>query len=109
MTNVDRITQILQCSGVLLPNDYTPTWDYNRKINELAAKIDAELHPVIETVEQLDALPDFSVVHDRVNTVWEKEWHCGEGPWWQTSSDLPRSNEDFWLPARVLYTPEADR
>lgn len=64
---------------------------------------------IIETVEQLDALPNFTVVHDRVNTVWEKEWHCGEGPWWQTCSEAPITNQDFRLPARVLYHPEHDR
>lgn len=41
----DRIAQVLRCAGVLLPNDCTPTWDYNRKLDELAAKIDTELQP----------------------------------------------------------------
>lgn len=40
---IDRIAQILRSAGVLLPNDYTPTWDYERSIDDLAAKIDTEL------------------------------------------------------------------
>ncbi|ABQ86119.1 hypothetical protein PBI_TWEETY_50 [Mycobacterium phage Tweety] len=76
---------------------------------ELRNEVERLRPRVIETVEELDALPDFVVVHDRVNTVWEKDWHGGEGPWWQTSSETPRSSADFWLPARVLYNPEADK
>ncbi|QXG07434.1 hypothetical protein RitSun_64 [Mycobacterium phage RitSun] len=78
-------------------------------VPELVAEVERLRPRVIETVEELDALPDFVVVHDRVNTVWEKDWHGGEGPWWQTSSETPRSSADFWLPARVLYNPEADK
>ncbi|ATN88655.1 hypothetical protein SEA_DEMSCULPINBOYZ_60 [Mycobacterium phage Demsculpinboyz] len=78
-------------------------------VPELVAEVERLRPRVIETVEELDALPDFVVVHDRVNTVWEKEWHGGEGPWWQTSSETPRSSADFWLPARVLHNPEADK
>ena len=51
MTDTSRIAQILRCAGILLPNDYTPLWDYNRALNELAAQIDAALHPRIDTVE----------------------------------------------------------
>lgn len=40
---IDRIAKILRCAGVLLPNDYTPNWDYAREIHKLATKIDAEL------------------------------------------------------------------
>lgn len=47
---IDRIAQILRCAGILLPNDYTPTWDYKREIDKIAAKIDAELQPRPGTV-----------------------------------------------------------
>ena len=51
MTDTSRIAQILRCAGILLPNDYTRSWDYNRALNELAAQIDAALHPRIDTLE----------------------------------------------------------
>ncbi|NOR03664.1 hypothetical protein HGK72_26800 [Mycolicibacterium fortuitum] len=111
MSNTDRIAQILLCSGVLLPNDYTPTWDYNRQLRELAAKIDAELHPVIETVEQLDALPDHSIVRCAAGAAWHKqELYCSPGePWWCAGSEIESPARDVMLPARVLYTPEVNR
>lgn len=37
------IAQVLRSAGVLLPNDYTPAWSYDRKLNELAGEIDAAL------------------------------------------------------------------
>jgi hypothetical protein len=39
----DVISQVLRCAGVLLPNDYTPAWNYDRKLDELAAEIDTAL------------------------------------------------------------------
>ena len=51
MTDTSRIAQILRCAGILLPNDYTRSWDYNRALNELAAQIDAAVHPRIDTLE----------------------------------------------------------
>lgn len=37
------IRDVLRRSGVLLPNDYTPNWSYDRKLDELAAEIDKAL------------------------------------------------------------------
>ena len=39
MTDTSRIAEILRCAGILLPNDYTRSWDYNRALNELAAEV----------------------------------------------------------------------
>lgn len=102
---VDRIAQVLRCAGVLIPNDYTESWDYSRKINELAAKIDSELHPIIETVEQLDALPEESIVRGRTGMPW----HKGCGHWWPASaSGGGRPATMIALPARLLHSPGDD-
>lgn len=77
--------------------------------HHVARLIDAELHPVIETVEQLDALPHESVVLLRGPNGGAIQKRYGA---WHWAND---DSEDFWseeladfLPARVLYTPEAD-
>lgn len=99
-----RIAQVLRCAGILLPNDYTPEWNYDLRLNELAYTIDAELHPVIETVEQLDALPMGSVIRGKTSS-YER---FADGHWWGPSALLPVSLSELHVlvPARVLYTPE---
>lgn len=105
------IAEILRCAGILLPNDYTRSCDYNRALNELAAQIDAVVHPRIDTVEQLDALPTLSIVRDEWMSaagwhhsgIWERRgmsWHCIAAP--VMPPGHPRPN----LPARLLYRPE---
>ena len=64
----------------------------------------AALHPLIETVEQLDALPVRSVVRDEDGDIHEQD-DCG---YWR-SPRYPSILDAVTLPARVLYTPEADR
>lgn len=44
----DVISQVLRCAGVLLPNDYTPAWNYDRKLDGLAAEIDTALGGLTE-------------------------------------------------------------
>lgn len=67
---------------------------------ELAEEIDVVLHPRIETVEQLDALPDGSIVMDCHGTPVSKV----EGIWWYGSARA-RVVPPYGFPARVLYTP----
>lgn len=103
----DRIAQILRCAGVLLPNDYTRTWDHQRSITELAAKIDTELHPRIETSEQLDALPFRTVIQrdaPRSLPLWKAHhfWCLGD----RLLTD--RAEVESQLPARVLWCPGDD-
>lgn len=43
VTAREVIAQVLRSAGILLPNDYTPAWSYDRKLNELAAEIDTAL------------------------------------------------------------------
>lgn len=66
-----------------------------------SAALDA-LHPVIDTVEQLDALPAKSLVRCKYGEYWEKFavlWDClsenGEG--------IPKAT--IPLPARLLWSP----
>ncbi|AMT72065.1 hypothetical protein [Mycobacteroides immunogenum] len=104
---IDCIAAILRCAGVLLPNDYTPTWDYEHAIDELAAKIDTELHPRIETPSQLDSLPSCTVIQrdaPRSLPLWKADhfWCLGE----RLLTD--RAEVKSQLPARVLYTPGDD-
>lgn len=121
---IDRIAQVLRCAGVLLPNDYTPTWDYERGIAELAAAIDKELQPrpgtiladlitraryaiewgnsdplhreLLEQVEFLDH--EFETERDRANEHFEA----------RMSAEARVRELESRLPAHVLYTPDGD-
>lgn len=119
LNRIDRIATILRCADVLLPNDYTPTWDYKREIDELAAKIDKELQPrpgtiladlitrtryaiewgnsdplhreLLEQVEFLDH--EFETERDRANEHFEA----------RMSAEARVRELESRLPARVLY------
>lgn len=127
MSNVDRIAQILRdhrkwwtvqsavakctASGCLWSKFGTITQTDAAHAAHLAELIDAVLHPVIETVEQLDALPDHSIVRCAAGAAWHKqELYCSPGePWWCAGSEIESPASDVMLPARVLYTPEVAR
>ncbi|MDO3110057.1 hypothetical protein [Mycobacteroides abscessus] len=124
LNRIDRIATILRCAGVLLPNDYTPTWDYKREIDELAAKIDKVLQPrpgtiladlftraryaiesgnsdslhreLLEQVEFLDH--EFEAERDRANEHFEA----------RMSAEARVRELESQLPARVLYAPGDD-
>lgn len=120
MSNTDRIAEILRehhfvtelqldgarlyhcekCCGTKVCLAHT----IDEYRDHLAELIDAELHPVIETVEQLDALPVRSVVRDADGDIHEQD-DCG---YWRCPR-YPSVLNTVVLPARVLYTPEADR
>ena len=75
----------------------------------VAPLIDAALHPRIDTVEQLDALPEGAVVRsDDDGGVYVKDHrYTGPGePWWPTGYDVECASERIALPARVIHTPE---
>jgi len=58
---------------------------------------------VVTTVEELDALPEGTVIRDREGTVaesWDGVWHSSEGGCY--------GHEILALPATVLYEPEED-
>ncbi|OBB15485.1 hypothetical protein A5731_00525 [Mycolicibacterium conceptionense] len=107
MSNTDRIAQILRDR---LPLHLTAGGYVG--VPELAAAIDAELHPVIETVEQLDALPLNTVVVDAAGiprTSRHGDSHMPGG--WTHAGRSPLSSHELadGRPMRVVYNPEADR
>jgi len=55
----------------------------------------------ITTVEELDALPEGSVVRSGEGAVWESD----SGVWYETASRLLHVVSDIALPATVLYAP----
>jgi len=59
------------------------------------------LHTTIATVEELDALPEGSVVRSGEGAVWESD----SGVWYETASRLLHVVSDIALPATVLYAP----
>ncbi|QDF19810.1 hypothetical protein QEH38_gp78 [Mycobacterium phage LilSpotty] len=82
-----------------------------REAEELAGEIAAVVQPRIDTVEQLDALPDHSIIRCASGAGWHKqELTCSPGePWWCAGSEIECPSSAIPLPARVLYTPEVDR
>lgn len=60
----------------------------------------------IETVEQLDALPDRAVVLADNREVWSKNsgYYPGQ-PWWAAGSEIESPSTDIALPARLLHHP----
>lgn len=117
MSNTDRIAQILRerfkysVRRLKIGSEWIDTGPEAVKVEDLAAEIDAALHPVIETAEQLDALPDHSIIRCAAGAAWHKqELHCAPGePWWCAGSEIEGPASDVMLPARVLYAPEVDR
>lgn len=130
MSNVDRIVQILREHHFVTELQLDGTRLYHcekccgtkvclaHSIEEyrahLAAVIDAELHPVIDTVEQLDALPEGAVIRTDEGRVAVKSGYSwgnasGYASWWSTADEEEfdcQSDELDDLPATVLYTPD---
>ncbi len=72
-----------------------------------AAAAEEHYRPLVDAVEQLNELPDFAVLKDSTGTIWEKEHHADQGPWWRTSGPVEGEDEAaVRLPAVVLYNPE---
>lgn len=61
----------------------------------------------IRTVEQLDALPDRSVVFAANEAAWIKVsgWSPDE-PWWVTGSSIESPSADIALPALLIRHPD---
>lgn len=61
----------------------------------------------ITTVEELDALPAWSVVRSEQATIWEKFDGSPTGDFWAETMTLGQHPSDhIALPATVLHTPE---
>lgn len=67
----DVISQVLRCAGVLLPNDYTPAWNYDRKLDGLAAEIDTALGGLTRETANRAAYPDVNVA---MYSRWVSGW-----------------------------------
>lgn len=81
-----------------------------REAEELAELIAQLVHPRIETVEQLDALPDGAVIHvPHKVTASSAEKRCDW--WWPNRAQGPFHHgfRDELLPAILLWHPEVDR
>ena len=62
--------------------------------------------PVVNTVEELDALPHETVIRDNKDFVFEKIVHHDKSSEWWSTTDFLCDDLNVSLPARVLYLPE---
>lgn len=63
---------------------------------------------IIRTVEQLDALPDGSIVRDADGEAWKRDGSCEIGEaWFRAGGECDYPADRVPLPALVLWTPEA--
>lgn len=104
MTLVDRIADVLR---QYFDNAYDYEGnEFHPDISCLADDIAAVVRPRIDSIEQLDALPDGSVVRAREGAIFEKvTLYTGPGePWWRSGSDVECATTQISLPATLLYT-----
>lgn len=88
------------------PRDKYPEWSHAQMRDAYRAGREDALAEhrellTVRSVEELDALPEGSVVKDSVGVIWEKD--CG---WWTPGIDMERVVEPDWVPALVLYRPD---
>lgn len=72
----------------------------------ITAAAEQHYRPRIETVEQLDALPEDSVVRDDSRYVYEK---ATARRWYQPGWEGQRWSDAIDLPATVLWSPGGER
>lgn len=78
----------------------------SHKVIELLKPHLAVAQPVVNSVEELDALPHETVIRDSKDFVFERIVQHGKDPeWWSTTDFL--NETEVTLPARVLYRPES--
>lgn len=70
---------------------------------EVQRIMNASRPQVVESVDQLVALPVGSVVLTEQGGVYELAWREA---WMETGDHNPHGHEDLSLPAAVLYTPQ---
>ncbi|MCG5431212.1 hypothetical protein LV457_02765 [Mycobacterium sp. MYCO198283] len=77
---------------------------------ELVAEVKRLRPRRVETVEELDALPEHCIIRSQRNGhAYEKNRrYCQAGkPWWEAGNGSCMSSDDVPLPALLLWTPEA--
>ncbi|OCB09259.1 hypothetical protein A5717_26145 [Mycolicibacterium porcinum] len=105
MTDIDRVAEAIcgeTSAGKLFP--WAESSEENREPwRRMARAAIAALHPVIETVEQLDALPVNALV-EHGGKVFRNRDFCR---WWQevTGGRYDHDAPDI-LPARLIFVPE---
>lgn len=63
---------------------------------------------LIGTVDELDALPDGSIVRDADGEAWKRDGSCEIGEaWFKAGGECDYPADRVPLPALVLWTPEA--
>ena len=112
--NTDAVTAVARAlneagwscyEGGMEPGKYDGCEDCQEVCNELARKaLTAYLavaQPVVNSVEELDALPSGAVVREDMGDIQEK-FHT---VWRSTVGTLRCTSQDLFLPAQVLYLP----
>lgn len=106
MSDLARIEEILR-DRYAHPTEFYDD-ELDRWAEDTAAEVADALHPRIESVEQLDALPDGAVIHvpHKVTASSVEKRH---DRWWPNRASGPFHHgfRDELLPARVIFTPEA--
>lgn len=81
---------------------------------DLLAEVERLRPRRIDTVEELDALPDGSVIRANICDIGEvhvksSDHHLADlyGPWFPTGYEVPCPSDEIALPALLLPTPEA--
>lgn len=74
-------------------------WDGTPFSRHLAAVVAAVVYPCIDTVDELDSLPEDSVINDAHGCTAKKQ---GDAWWWVRTTDPFEPD----LPAIVLWQPE---
>lgn len=100
MSGQSRIAEVLRERfkySLTLAGKWIDTGPEAVEVDDLAAEIVAALHPRVETAEDLDALPEGSII-EAVKGVPEVKWN---GRWYAMTSDAFEPD----LPARVIYSP----
>lgn len=86
----------------LYPNHCTCVDDLARAALEAACAV---MHPVLTTPEELEALPDGTVVLDASGLVVQSAMFVFDEHWGVPGSELPVSTQEITLPATVIYSP----
>lgn len=95
----DPLNEWFRRIGTTLTND-----DYEAGIQAMAAHdaaVIAAIHPTVTTVEELDALPEWTIIQLPGSLVLESEG----GAWYAPGDPDPVRVSGVFLPATVLHIP----
>lgn len=113
MSEIDAVAEVIWRESLSLTEAEQWKFDENsedikRHYRRAAQAVINVLRPTITTVEQLEALPDGSVVVGADDAVWERfndnDMASVYGPWVTTGYDVAGATDEIELPALVLWT-----